>query len=86
MTEKPWSVYIAKCRDGKLYTGISNDVDKRIAAHNKGKGCRFTRYRYPLQLLYKEECGSKSNARKRELGIQGFTRKKKIELIEKFEK
>ena len=79
--EKAWFVYIVKCRDGKLYTGISNDVDKRVSKHNKGKGCRFTKYRYPVRLIYSEECGTKSSARKRELEIQGFTRIKKLKLI-----
>ena len=78
---KSWFVYIVRCRDGKLYTGISNDVEKRIAKHNKGKGCRFTKYRYPVRLRYREECGTKSAACKRELEIQGFTRKRKLELI-----
>ena len=82
MIHKPWSVYIVKCRDGKLYTGISNNVDERVAEHNKGKGCRFTKYRYPVELIYKEDCGTKSKSRKRELEIQGFTRSKKLELID----
>ncbi|MBL7157512.1 MAG: GIY-YIG nuclease family protein [Candidatus Omnitrophica bacterium] len=79
--EKAWSVYIVKCRDGKLYTGISNDVNRRLKAHNEGKGCKFTKCRYPVSLVYKEECGTKSTARKRELEIQSFTRDKKLSLI-----
>ncbi len=82
MKEKPWSVYIIKCRDGRLYTGISNDVERRVKAHDTGKGCRFTKYRYPVTLVYQEECGTQSAARKRELEIQGFTRKKKLGLID----
>ena len=81
MKEKAWFVYIVRCRDGKLYTGISNDIDKRVVAHNKGRGCRFTKYRYPVKLIYKEECGTKSAARKRELKIQDFTRSRKLDLI-----
>ena len=81
MNEKPWSVYIVKCRDGKLYTGISNDVAKRVEKHNIGKGCKFTSYRYPVKLVYTEKCGTKSVARKREIVIQNFTRSKKLELI-----
>ena len=81
MSDKPWSVYIVECRDGKLYTGISNDVCKRVDAHNKGKGCRFTKYRYPVKLIYTEKCGTQSAARKRELEIQGFTRSKKLALL-----
>ncbi|MDD5679922.1 MAG: GIY-YIG nuclease family protein [Candidatus Omnitrophica bacterium] len=83
MTDKPWAVYIVRCRDGKLYTGMSNDVEKRVAEHNKGQGCRFTKYRYPVELIYKEACGTRSLARKRELEIQGFTRKEKLDLIGK---
>jgi putative endonuclease len=81
MEQKPWSVYIVECRDGKLYTGISNNVPKRVAAHNSGKGCRFTRYRYPVKLVYTEELGTKSAARKMELRIQGLTRSRKLALI-----
>ncbi|MDD5496739.1 MAG: GIY-YIG nuclease family protein [Candidatus Omnitrophica bacterium] len=82
MQQKSWSVYIVECRDGRLYTGISNDIIKRVEAHNKGKGCRFTRYRYPVKLVYREECGAKSDARKREIEIQGFSRLKKLKLID----
>lgn len=80
MNEKPWSVYIILCKDNKLYTGISNDVLKRVGIHNSGKGCKFTKHRHPVKLLYQEECGTQSAARKRELKIQGLTRKKKLEL------
>jgi len=81
--KKAWFVYIVKCRDTKLYTGMSNDVDKRVDKHNKGKGCKFTKYRYPVKLVYKKECGTRSTARKKELEIQGFTRSKKLDLINK---
>jgi len=81
MHEKPWSVYIIRCRDDRLYTGISNDVEKRVKAHNSGRGCRFTKYRYPVKLVYREECGTRSNARKRELRIQSYTRSRKLELL-----
>jgi len=84
MKQKIWSAYIVKCKDEKLYTGISSDVKNRVATHNKGKGCRFTKYRYPVELLYQEECGTKADARKRELEIQGFTRNKKLSLIAKY--
>jgi len=79
--QEAWSVYIIECRDGRLYTGISNNVDRRVANHNNGRGCRFTRSRYPVKLVYQQECGTKSTARRRELEIQGFTRSKKLELI-----
>ena len=79
--EKDWYLYIIKCRDNRLYTGISNDVTRRVATHNKGRGCRFTKYRHPVELQYQEKCGSKSAARQRELEIQGLTKSRKIELI-----
>ncbi len=81
MAEKTWSLYIIECKDGKLYTGISNNVERRIAEHNKGKGCRFTRYRYPVRLVYKKELGTKSAARRKELEIHSLTRAKKLDLI-----
>jgi putative endonuclease len=80
MKKDIWSVYIIKCRDGKLYTGISNDVAHRVAAHSAGKGCRFTKYRYPVELVYQEECGTKSDARKREIQVQNLQRYQKLEL------
>ena len=81
MTEKSWFLYIVRCKDDKLYTGISNDVDKRVEAHNKGKGCRYTKYRCPVELVYQEECGTKSSATKREFKVKTFTKQKKLSLI-----
>ena len=81
MMEKIWSVYILECKDGKLYTGMSNDINRRVCDHNKGRGCRFTKYRHPVKLVYSKECGTRSAARKRELEIQSFTRSRKLNLI-----
>jgi putative endonuclease len=81
MEQKPWFVYIVKCRDNRFYTGISNDVARRVETHNRGKGCRFTKYRYPVKLVYREERGTMSAARKREIQIQKLRRSKKLELI-----
>src|SRR3989338_7513390 len=64
------------------YTGISNDVQRRVADHNKGRGCRFTKCRYPVILLYQEYCGTKSSARRREMEVKNLTRQEKLELIE----
>ena len=77
-----WYLYIVQCRDGKLYTGISNDVQRRVADHNKGKGCRFTKYRYPVVLLYREFCGTNSCAQRREQAVKKLTRQQKLELID----
>lgn len=76
-----WHVYIIRCKDGVLYTGITNHLERRIKAHNSGNGCRFTKYRYPVKLVYKEERSNKSEALKREARIKTFPRKKKLTLI-----
>ena len=81
-----WNVYIIKCRDGKLYVGIAQDVEKRVKLHNKGLACRFTKYRNPVILLYQEAHDSKSSARLREIEIKGFSQKKKLEIIFKVPK
>jgi putative endonuclease len=81
MTDEAWFVYIVKCADGKLYTGVSNDVKKRVAAHNSGKGCKFTSCRYPVKLLFWERCGARSDALKREANVKKLSRSKKLELV-----
>jgi putative endonuclease len=79
-----WHVYMVRCNDGTLYTGITNDLEKRIAAHNSGKdGARYTRSRKPVKLVYSEEAGSKSTAAKLEYKIKQMTRAKKMEMIER---
>ena len=78
-----WYVYIIECRDKKLYTGITNNLDRRIKEHNGGYGCKYTLLRRPVNLLYKEEAVSKISALKREAEIKGFSRLKKLALIKK---
>lgn len=78
---EPWFVYIAECRDRTLYVGIAKDAYNRIEAHNTTNQCRYTRYRKPLKLAYKELCENYNVARKRESEIKRFSRKKKLELI-----
>ena len=82
MDDKPWYLYIIKCKDDKLYTGISNDVEKRVVTHNKGKGCKFTKYRLPVVLVYQELCGTRSTAIRREIIVKSFAKQEKISLIE----
>ena len=82
--ESIWQLYILRCADGSLYTGITTDVDKRLEAHRSGKGAKYTRGRGPLELVYREICGSHSDALKRELQIKGFTREQKLQLIDTF--
>jgi len=77
----PWHVYIIECKDGKLYTGITNNLERRIRAHNSGNGGRFTKYRAPIKLQYAENCLSKSEALKREAQIKRMERSQKLTLI-----
>lgn len=79
--ESTWKLYILRCGDGSLYTGITTDVQKRLAAHRGGKGAKYTRGRGPLELVYSEECGSHSDALRRELEIKRLTREEKETLI-----
>ena len=81
MENKTWYLYIVECRDGTLYTGITDDISRRIERHNSGKGAKYTRSRSPVQLRYQEECGSRSDASKREYEVHHMTRQEKLELI-----
>ena len=76
-----WCVYILKCSDGSLYTGISNSLYERINTHNSGKGAKYTKSRLPVTLVYKENTNDKSRSLKREIEIKKLTRSRKIELI-----
>lgn len=78
---KNWYVYIVKCADGTLYTGITNDLKKRITAHNEGKGAKYTRGRGPVEILYKKRCKDKSAAAKKEAKIKQLNKKEKLEII-----
>ena len=76
-----WCVYILKCSDGSLYTGISNSLYERIDTHNSGKGAKYTKSRLPVTLVYVEYTHDKSRSLKREIEIKKLTRSRKIELI-----
>ncbi|MBP3305828.1 MAG: GIY-YIG nuclease family protein [Oscillospiraceae bacterium] len=78
--EKSWKLYILRCGDGSLYTGITTDVEARLEAHRTGKGARYTRGRGPLEVVYTEQCASKSDALKRELQIKALPREEKLKL------
>lgn len=77
-----WQVYIIRCADGTLYTGVTDDIDRRLLAHREGRGARYTRGRAPLELVYQEPCRDRSEAQKREASIKRMPRKQKIGLIE----
>lgn len=76
-----WYLYILRCGDGSLYTGITTDVEKRLEAHRSGKGAKYTRGRGPLELVYREDCGDHSAALRREWELKRLTKEKKEDLI-----
>ena len=77
-----WFVYILRCADGSLYTGITNDLERRVEQHNAGTASRYTRSRLPVALEYQEEQPNQSMAVKRELAIKALSRKAKEALIQ----
>jgi putative endonuclease len=79
-----WFLYILECGDGSLYTGITNNLEKRIEAHKNGTGAKYTRGRLPLKLLYNEKCKNRSAASKREIEVKKLSRAEKLSLINKF--
>ena len=74
-------VYLLRCGDGSLYTGITNDLARRLAAHRAGKASAYTRSRRPLSLVYRERARDRSAALRREAAIKRLTRGQKLELI-----
>jgi predicted GIY-YIG superfamily endonuclease len=80
-----WFVYLLRCADGSLYTGISNDVPRRLEQHNAGTASRYTRSRLPVVLVCQEAQASRSLALKRELAIKALSRQAKESLIEAVE-
>ncbi|MDX2091926.1 MAG: GIY-YIG nuclease family protein [Kofleriaceae bacterium] len=77
----PWFVYLARCADDTLYCGITTDVGARLAAHNAGKGARYTRSRRPIALLAVRRCTTKSRALRLEYRVKQLTRVQKQRLI-----
>ena len=73
--------YILSCADGTLYTGWTNDLDRRLAAHNAGRGGKYTRARLPVALVYYEEFETKQEAMAREWAIKQLTREQKQKMI-----
>ena len=79
--EKSWTVYILECGDGTLYTGVTDDLPRRLRAHEEGRGAKYTRGRAPLTLRYREAAPDKSAALKRECAIKRLSRREKLLLI-----
>jgi putative endonuclease len=76
-----WFVYVVRCCDGTLYTGVSRDVNARIAKHNQGKGARYTRGRTPVALLHTERKSSQGAALRREAAIKALPKREKLALV-----
>lgn len=75
-----WFVYVVRCGDGSLYTGIARDVNARVAKHNQGRGARYTRARRPVALVHVERKRSQGSALRREVAIKALPRKAKLAL------
>ena len=80
---KQWCVYILRCGDGSLYTGITDDFPRRLEQHRAGKGAKYTRGRGPLEPVYLEHCEDKPAALKREYAIKQLHRTEKLALCQK---
>lgn len=76
-----WFLYILKCRDNTLYTGITNDLSRRLTQHNNGTASRYTRSRLPVRLIYQEPCRGRSSALKKEYKLKQLSRADKEEYI-----
>ena len=76
--------YLVRCADGTLYGGYTTDLQKRLAAHNSGKGAKYTRSRLPVELVWWEECRNKEAAMSREWHVKRLTREQKLALIAEF--
>ena len=80
-SDSPWHVYLVRCRDGSLYTGITKDVARRCRQHNAGTASRYTRSRRPVRLVYEEKHPTQSSALRREAAIKALTRREKMAII-----
>ncbi len=79
---KAWLVYMLRCRDGSLYTGVTNDLERRLAAHRTGKGSAYTRSRLPVRVVYREPRASRGAALRREAEIKRLPRAAKLRLVQ----
>jgi len=80
----PYFVYIVRCSDGTLYTGITSDVERRIREHNERKASKYTRARVPVALVFLERSGGKGDALRREIQIKGLSRRSKLRLSARY--
>ena len=82
--DKKWKLYILQCNDGTLYTGITDNLQRRLAAHRSGKGAKYTRGRGPLTLCYEEDCENHSVALQREIAVKKLSRADKLLLCSSY--
>jgi putative endonuclease len=78
----PWVVYMLRCRDGTLYTGATNNLERRVATHNRGQGAAYTRARLPVTLVWSEPALDRSAALRREAALKRLSRAQKLWLVE----
>jgi predicted GIY-YIG superfamily endonuclease len=78
-----WFCYMLRCSDGSFYVGIAKDVEERVKRHNWGVGPGYTAKRRPVELIWFERCGTSEEARRREREIKGWSRIKKLKLVER---
>lgn len=79
--DDPWFVYILTCNDGSFYTGVTKDIERRLAEHNAGRASRYTRTRLPVRLSYREQCPGQAEALARECAIKALSRARKERLV-----
>jgi len=79
--DSPWSLYILRCGDGSFYTGVTTDIERRFSEHEKGRASRYTRTHRPVVLVYREECGTRSQALTRECAVKSLGRQAKEDLV-----
>ena len=84
--EKQWVLYMLRCGDGTLYTGVTDDLQRRLAAHRSNKGAKYTRGRGPLQLCYLQNCEDHSHALREEIRIKRLPRQEKLLLCQEYER
>jgi putative endonuclease len=77
-----WAVYMLRCRDGTLYTGATNNLERRLAAHNRGRGAAYTRARLPVTLVWSEPAADRSAALRREAALKRLSRAEKLRLLQ----
>ena len=83
LKKQPWFVYIISCKDKTLYTGITNNIQKRLSNHTNGNGAKYTKNRGPFILMYSEKCSDRIVASQREYQIKKMTRVQKLTLLDK---